>query len=100
MQEDPAGDIREGSPSQGQTHSPFLIQNTGLSMPSASPSHSYCARNAFLAQEHVINWKLKIRGYMLYLTALDTKVNKPWVMVVLLISAVASIKQNSSSEIT
>lgn len=37
---------------------------------------------------------------MLYLTALEMKVNKPWLMVVLLISAVASIKQKSSSEIT
>lgn len=37
---------------------------------------------------------------MLQLTALEMKVNEPWLMVVLLISAVASVKQNSSSEIT
>lgn len=37
---------------------------------------------------------------MLYLTALEMKVNEPWLMVVLLISTVASVKQNSSSEIT
>lgn len=93
----PAWDIREGIPSQGDTQPPSLMQNTWPSTPSASPSHSYCA---LPAQGHVINWKLKIRWYLLYLTTLDMKVNKPWPLVVLLISAVASVKQNSSSEIT
>lgn len=59
--QDPAWDIREGGPSQGQTQPPFLMPNTWPTMPAAS--HSYCAG---IAKELELNKELQ-KGIAIFL---------------------------------